>query len=125
MTDKTNISVGFKAEATMMQIFASNSLNIIFELDALPTGKLFVEYQNGKESSGISTSDADWWAIFLNLNRRVIIRTEHLKKMCRKHIGTKNDISRGDSKGILLPLKDLLDYDGAEDTKEEDRPIRE
>ena len=61
MTDKTNISVGFKAEATMMQIFASNSLNIIFELDALPTGNLFVEYQKGNENSGISKSDADWW----------------------------------------------------------------
>ena len=59
MTNKTNISVGFKAEATMMQILASDSLEIIFDLDALPTGNLFVEYQNKKQASGISTSQSD------------------------------------------------------------------
>ena len=61
MTNKTNISVGFKAEATMMQILASDSLEIIFDLDALPTGNLFVEYRNKKQASGISTSQSDWW----------------------------------------------------------------
>jgi|TARA_E500000178_G_C16883313_1_gene690052 hypothetical protein len=125
MTNKTNISVGFKAEATMMQILASDSLEIIFDLDALPTGNLFVEYQNKKQASGISTSQSDWWVIFLNLSRSIMVRTEKLKVMCRKHIGTDKDVFRGDSKGILLPLKDLLEYDGAEDTEEEDRPTGE
>ena len=125
MTNKTNISVGFKAEATMMQILASDSLEIIFDLDALPTGNLFVEYQNKKQASGISTSQSDWWVIFLNLSRSITVRTEKLKVMCRKHIGTDKDVFRGDSKGILLPLKDLLEYDGAEDTEEEDRPTGE
>ena len=125
MTNKTNISVGFKAEATMMQILASDSLEIIFDLDALPTGNLFVEYQNKKQANGISTSQSDWWVIFLNLSRSIMVRTEKLKVMCRKHIGTDKDVFRGDSKGILLPLKDLLEYDGAEDTEEEDRPTGE
>ena len=125
MTNKTNISVGFKAEATMMQILASDSLEIIFDLDALPTGNLFVEYQNKKQASGTSTSQSDWWVIFLNLSRSIMVRTEKLKVMCRKHIGTDKDVFRGDSKGILLPLKDLLEYDGAEDTEEEDRPTGE
>ena len=125
MTNKTNISVGFKAEATMMQILASDSLEIIFDLDALPTGNLFVEYQNKKQASGISTSQSDWWVIFLNLSRSIMVRTEKLKVMCRKHIGTDKDVFRGDCKGILLPLKDLLEYDGAEDTEEEDRPTGE
>jgi len=125
MTNKTNISVGFKAEATMMQILASDSLEIIFDLDALPTGNLFVEDENKKQASGISTSQSDWWVIFLNLSRSIMVRTEKLKVMCRKHIGTDKDVFRGDSKGILLPLKDLLEYDGAEDTEEEDRPTGE
>ena len=84
-----------------------------------------MEYQNKKQASGISTSQSDWWVIFLNLSRSIMVRTEKLKVMCRKHIGTDKDVFRGDSKGILLPLKDLLEYDGAEDTEEEDRPTGE
>ncbi len=75
-----------------------------------------IEYQCKNKPSGIASTEAAWWVIMLNGERYngeviVLIKTERLKSIARKYLGTKRDISGGDKKYarmILVPVKELL-----------------
>jgi len=69
-----------------------------------------VEYSSRGKLSGISTSEAEYYCFCLG-DTFHLIKTEDLKKVCRKYINTNRDILGGDSntsKGILLPIKELF-----------------
>ena len=73
------------------------------------TGNFYVEYFCNGKPSGISTTKAEIYYIYLD--KRYIIKTEDLKDKCRKYLNTDRDKKGGDnmaSKGIILPLKELL-----------------
>lgn len=75
------------------------------------TGNVFIEYQSRGKSSGISTTEADYWAIRTSEDSFVTISTAKLKEIARKYLGTKRDVLGGDnntSKGILVPRHELL-----------------
>lgn len=82
------------------------------------TGNIFIEYESRGEKSGIATSEAEYYCIVIHSTRFIIIHKEELKQMCRKYIGTKRDRVGGDndtSRGILLPLSDLINGDKGND----------
>ena len=69
----------------------------------------YVEYFCNGKPSGIATTKADIYYIYLD--KLYIIKTEVLKDKCRKYINTNRDKKGGDnmaSKGIILPLNELL-----------------
>ena len=73
------------------------------------TGNFYVEYFCNGKPSGIATTKADIYYIYLD--KLYIIKTEVLKDKCRKYINTNRDKKGGDniaSKGIVLPIKELL-----------------
>ncbi len=73
------------------------------------TGNFYVEYFCNGKPSGISTTKAKIYYIYLD--KRYIIKTEDLKDKCRKYLNTDRDKKGGDnmaSKGITLPIKELL-----------------
>ncbi len=73
------------------------------------TGNFYVEYFCNGKPSGIATTKADLYYIYLD--KLYIIKTEVLKDKCRKYINTNRDKKGGDnmaSKGIILPLNELL-----------------
>ena len=73
------------------------------------TGNFYVEYFCNGKPSGIATTKADIYYIYLD--KLYIIKTEVLKDKCRKYINTNRDKKGGDnmaSKGIILPLNELL-----------------
>ncbi len=73
------------------------------------TGNFYVEYFCNGKPSGISTTKAKIYYIYLD--KRYIIKTEDLKDKCRKYLNTGRDKKGGDnmaSKGITLPIKELL-----------------
>lgn len=73
------------------------------------TGNFYVEYSCNGKPSGIASTKADLYYVFLD--KLYIIKTEDLKAKCRKYINTNRDKKGGDnmaSKGILLPLKELI-----------------
>lgn len=84
------------------------------------TGNIAIEYECRGKPSGIAKTKAIWWAILLNGKKYngefiALIKTERLRSIARKHIGTKRDVLGGDNKNarmILLPVKELL-ADGA------------
>ena len=81
------------------------------DMRAMETGNIFVEYESRDKPSGLSSSEAEYYCYFINDSRMFLIETKELKNLCRVYVGTKRDIRGGDSntsKGILLPLTDLI-----------------
>lgn len=77
----------------------------------LETGNIYVEYESRGKLSGLSTTQANYWCYWFSEEHCVLIKTDRLKEMCRKYLGTERDKRGGDantSKGILLPMKDFL-----------------
>ena len=72
------------------------------------TGNFYVEYFCNGKPSGIATTNAEIYYIYLD--KRYIVKTEDLKAVCRKYLNTKRDKKGGDnmaSKGIILPINEL------------------
>ncbi len=72
------------------------------------TGNFYVEYEFNGKPSGIATTKAKQYYIYLD--KLYIIETEDLKDKCRKYLNTKKDKKGGDnmaSKGIIIPIQEL------------------
>ena len=75
------------------------------------TSNVFIEYQSRGKASGISTTEAEYYCIFITDEISILIKTDKLKQLCRPYLKTERDKLGGDSntsKGILLPISDLL-----------------
>lgn len=72
------------------------------------TGNFYVEYFCNNKPSGISTTQSEYY--FIYLDKLYVIETSKLKEKCRSYIDTYKDKPGGDdmaSKGIILSLKEL------------------
>jgi len=72
------------------------------------TGNFYVEYECNDKPSGIATTKAKYYYIYLD--KLYILETEDLKDKCRKYLNTKKDKKGGDnmaSKGIIIPIQEL------------------
>ena len=72
------------------------------------TGNFYVEYECNGKPSGIATTKAKYYYIYLD--KLYILKTEDLKDKCRKYLNTKKDKKGGDnmaSKGIIIPINEL------------------
>lgn len=76
------------------------------------TGNVAIEYESRGLPSGISTTEADYWAFVIGENKTVIfITTKRLKELARFWYKTGNVVYGGDdkkSKIILIPINQLL-----------------
>lgn len=73
------------------------------------TGNFYVEYFCNGKPSGISTTKAEIYYIYLD--KLYILTTKELKYKCRKYLNTNRDKKGGDnmaSKGIILPITELV-----------------
>jgi len=107
---KYDLKVGMTKEKELGEIFAGKTIEIKYDIKAPKTGNVFVEYASRGKLSGISTSEAEYYCFCLG-DTFHLIKTEQLKKVCRKYINTNRDILGGDSntsKGVLLPIKELF-----------------
>ena len=105
-----DLKVGQKKENELAEILESSTIEVKHDLQALNTGNVYIEYFSRGKRSGISTSEADYWCICFGDSFH-ILKSDELKSRCRKYIGTSRDKEGGDSntsKGILLPIKELL-----------------
>lgn len=108
---KYDLKVGQVAEERLGDILQNKTIEVKRDLQAIQTGNIFIEYESRNKPSGIATTQAHYWCYFINNSRMFIIETNELKELTRKYIKTKRNIVGGDmnsSKGILLPLTDLL-----------------
>tara|TARA_B100000780_G_C21096365_1_gene442199 strand:+ start:192 stop:536 length:345 start_codon:yes stop_codon:yes gene_type:complete len=107
---KYDLKVGQTKEQELGNIFNSKTIEVKYDLQALTTGNVFVEYESRNKKSGISTSISDYYCFCFGETFH-LIKTFDLKNRCREFLGTKRDIKGGDnnsSKGILLPIKKLI-----------------
>lgn len=107
---KYDLKVGQAKEKELGDIFNDKTVEVKYDLQALRTGNVFVEYYSRGQKSGISKSVADYYCFSFGETHH-LIKTVTLKDRCRKYLGTDRDKKGGDnntSKGILLPLSELL-----------------
>ena len=107
---KYDLKVGQVKERELGSIFSSSTVEVKHDLQALRTGNVYVEYFSRGKKSGLSTTKADYYCFCFG-DTFHIISTVNLKERCRSYINTDRDKKGGDSntsKGILLPLKELL-----------------
>ncbi len=105
-----DLEVGQVKEKELASILSNKKIEVKYDLKALETNNVFVEYESRNQKSGISKSESDYYCFAFGDNLH-IIPTKKLKDKCRKYIGTDRDVLGGDnntSKGILLPIKELL-----------------
>lgn len=95
----------------------SGGLRIEVKTDRMAhtTGNLAVEYKCRGKWSGISTTQADWWAFVLCHNSHILmIRTDMLKVLVKIY-HNEGMIKRGGDEGlsefVLVPLEDILYFD--------------
>ena len=107
---KFDLEVGQVKEKELGDIFNNKRIEVKYDLQALDTGNVYVEYESRGKRSGISTSQAEFYCFAFG-DTFHLIETKLLKSRCRKYINTNRDKRGGDnntSKGILLPIKELF-----------------
>lgn len=109
--------VGEDYVGTILDAIASDSIEVKTDYGSHITGNLYIEYQQTSQEgitrpSGISTTEAKWWA-FAFKDGTIFIETSRLKQLCRDfykrgQTGTRpgSPESNG-TKGVLLPLDAL------------------
>ena len=108
---KFDLLIGEIKEKELAEILSNKKIEVKNDLQANKTGNIFIEYKSRGKLSGISTTESDFYCIAIQ-NSFHLIRTDILKQKCRKYIGSNRDILGGDcntSRGILLPVTDLID----------------
>jgi len=107
---KYDLKVGQTKEEELGVIFSSKTIEVKYDLQALQTGNVFVEYESRGKKSGLSTSLSDYYCFCFGETFH-LIKTFELKNRCREFLRTKRDIKGGDnntSKGILLPINKII-----------------
>ncbi len=107
---KYDLKVGQVKEEELGSIFNDSTIEVKYDLQALDTNNVYVEYFSRGKKSGISTSESDYYCFAFG-DTFHLIKTKDLKDRCRKYFNTNRDRKGGDSntsKGILLPIKELL-----------------
>jgi len=107
---KFDLMVGQMYEKQLSELL-QKKIEVKRDFRAMETHNIFVEYESRGKSSGIATSESDWWCYWLSEKHFVMIEKNELKNLCRKYLGTKRDVKGGDSntsKGILLPIEDFI-----------------
>lgn len=115
-----DLKVGQLAEKSVGKLLMLDESTIEVKLDLLTqkTGNIAIEYRSRDKKSGISTTKAKYWAFVISIDNKeyeefpiVIITTDYLREIARKHYKLGHIIRGGDnntSEMVLVPIKDLF-----------------
>ena len=106
-----DLELGQKGENLLARIILlkGNKIEVKTDLQATQTGNVFIEYKSRNKLSGISTTEADYWAFVISNEQIIIIETNKLKILCKtKGLRRVDGGDNNTSKGILIPLKKLI-----------------
>ena len=105
-----DLLVGNEVEGQLGLILNGKRIEVKSDKRAHKTGQFFVEYESRGKRSGIATTQSDYYCFEVR-GIFILVSVPTLKIIARKYIGTERDVKGGDSntsKGILLPILDLL-----------------
>lgn len=104
---------GLEGESHLADILKNKKIEVKTDYGVGDTGNLVVEYASRGKKSGISTTQADYWAFVFagdySKDIIVMVKTERLKNLLSKDrfkIVTGGD--KGTSKLYLIPKEELL-----------------
>ena len=106
-----DLKVGQVAERQLGEMLDNAKIEVKRDLRASRTKKVFVEFFCRGKPSGISTTEADYWAFMVSDKVVVILPTEKLKGLVEEAIENGKAISGGDrntSQGVLISIERLL-----------------
>jgi len=121
-----DLPFGVKYEGTLSELLTAKTNKLIevkTERDIWKeTGNIYVEFIWRETFSGIVTTKADWWATILTLNDEVQgiillptkLMRDKVKKLIKEGIAQYpvNGGDDNDSQGALVPIKELMNYEG-------------
>lgn len=105
---------GLIAEKQLMKLIGTCKIEVKNDFFIDRTGNIAIEYENKGKPSGISVTEADWYAIFLgNTNAEVcvFIKVDALKELSKTFYmknGCKNGGDNDSAKFILIPWAEII-----------------
>ena len=106
-----DLLVGQVAEQFLGDLLQNKKVEVKHDKIAHKSGRVFVEFECRDKPSGITTTQADFWAFVLETGVVVIISKDRLMMLCNHYYESGNVMRGGDrnaSKGFLITLDDLL-----------------
>lgn len=116
---KYDLAIGKLGEGILSELISDSKIEVKTDLQYHKTGNFYIEYESRGKPSGISTSEADYWALIgtnsselkkENVCFFIIIELDRLKKLCKSRYFRKR-VKGGDSDtsiGLLIKGTDLL-----------------
>lgn len=104
---------GQDAEKWLGGLLEADTLEVKRDFKASRTKRVFVEYESRGKPSGVSTSEADYWAFILD-DAVIMLPLHRLKRLVDIAIDDKRVANGGDkntSKGALIDIDDLTKTD--------------
>jgi len=112
-----DLKVGQIGEELLNSILTNKKIEVKRDSWIYKSGNIAIEYESRGKPSGISKSEAEYWAIIFSGGYEdeiiIIIKENRLKKICREYYKKGSVKSMGDnntSKAILIPIKEILKW---------------
>ena len=106
-----DLKVGQLQEKWLAELLSSKKIEVKRDFKASRTGKVFVEFFCRGKPSGISTTEAEYWAFILDGETVVLLPTDKVKSLVDEAKQSGKIVSGGDSntsQGALVKLERLL-----------------
>ena len=107
-----DMEYGRRGENTLLDILETKRIEVKTDRIAHITGNVAVEYRFRGRPSGISTTEADYWAFLLyDMTTIIMVPTEKLKDIARERYKRNQVTIGGDdnvSEMILIPIEELI-----------------
>jgi hypothetical protein len=114
---KYDLKIGQVGEKLLNEIFTLKTIEVKTDSWIYKSGNIAIEYESRNKPSGISKSEADYWAIIFSGDYKdeiiLIIKSNRLKDICREYYKKGNIKTMGDnntSKAVLIPIKEILKW---------------
>lgn len=109
---KYDLGVGkLKGETKLHTMLEDSKIEVKFDRKTRDTGNVYIEYESRNKASGIRTTQADYWAYFIEDEEVYVVSVEKLKEKIAK-LNPKR-IPGGDnntSMGFLIKLEELIKW---------------
>ena len=106
-----DLEVGKLHEKWLGDLLESKTIEVKRDFMASQTGNVFVEFFCRDKPSGISTTEAAFWAFILADKTVVLLPTDRLKALAREAHKAGQIVNGGDSgasKGVLISVERLV-----------------
>lgn len=106
-----DLLTGEAAENRLREIFDAGAplLEVKSDEKSRETGRLFIEYRQKGRDSGISVTEADWWAFETYPSVYIILPTARLREAARRAYRDASRRKRGGDfdnyEGVLVPIE--------------------